>query len=311
MKCIKCGYTAPAQFNRCPSCGAVQVFQQPVTSTVSPYKSKPAKRSGGETAAIVIAIIVAVISVIAALVIFVLYMSFTVSKVISSDDFDIDSFRDFTSDDNDEDMEEFFKDFNFGDEQYNFKTPAGRNTPIKFKDKLYSFSEGEVETEYEVTMTETYRGEAALKLLEGAALPVYNDEMYDIYLVKFNVSITSQEKDAIVTFPMTNHAAYPSDSKSFFTDEYSFLSELDYANQYALISNGDTVETWAAFIVDKSEQSPCILWDRSENKAFRNQDEAISSPDSVASGAAIELKKDASSEDLSDEVASNDDSSSD
>ena len=168
------------------------------------------------------------------------------------------------------------------------KSPAGMNTPIKFKEKLYSFSEGEVETEYEVSMTGVYRGEASLKLLDGAVLPIYNDAQYDIYLVRFSVKITDQEKDAIVTLPISNPAAYSSDSVSLFSNEFSAIDQLKYTNRFALIGTGQAVETWIAFIVDKDEKSPCIMWNRNENKAFRYAEEAISDPASVELGSAIE-----------------------
>lgn len=303
MKCIKCGYVLPGQFYQCPSCGTVQNVQYPVNTAVSPYTVNPVKRrSGGETAAIVFAIIISIVSVIAAIVIFVSYTAYVASKAISEDKFNIDSFDQITSD---EDFENFFKDFNIGDGNFGFNSPAGLNTPVKFKEKLYSFSEGEVETEYEVSMTGVYRGDASLKLLEGATLPIYNDDKYDIYLVRFSIRITDQDKDAIVTLPISNPAAYPSDSASIFSDEYSAIDKLNYLNKYALIGKDSTVETWIAFIVDKEEQNPNIMWKRFENKAFRNDGITITDPALVEAGAAIDknVESDSSS---SDEVTESD-----
>lgn len=310
MKCMRCGYQSPAPFNRCPACGAVQVVQQPVA--VSPYKVKTKTRSGGETAAIVAAIVVSVISVIASIFIFLSFMSYVGSKIIASDEFGIDSFDDSDSDDYSGNFADFFKEFNKRNRDNNdSNATVGMNTPIQFKEKLYSFSEGDVETEYEVSMIETYRGEAALKLLEGATLPRYDEDKYDIYLVKFSISITNQEADAIVTAPMSNPVAYSSDADSLFTSDYSAIYNLDYANKYALISKGDTVDSWMGFIVDKDEQSPRILWNVYEDKAFRNSDPAISDPDAVEAGAAIEIIEDVSSDESAESSSSDDATSSD
>lgn len=283
MKCNRCGFVSAGQFSQCPSCGAVQ-FVQP---TPSPYTVKPVKqRSGGETAAIIMAVVVSSLSFIAAIIIFFSYLAFLVNKTVTSEGFD--SLGEIESNGFDEDYENFFKDFTAGNDEFGLKSPAGMNTPVKFKEKLYSFSEGEVETEYEVSMTGVYRGEASLKLLYGAVLPIYNDAQYDIYLVRFSVKITDQEKDAIVTLPISNPAAYSSDSVSLFSNEFSAIDQLKYTNRFALIGTGQAVETWIAFIVDKDEKSPCIMWNRNENKAFRYAEEAISDPASVELGSAIE-----------------------
>ena len=309
MKCTRCGYQSPAQFGRCPYCGAVQTVGQPVASA-SPYTVKASKRSGGETAAIVTAITVSIISVVAAFFIFIAFMSYMGSKIMSGVDFSSDSFGDFDSDEFEDKFDSFF-DFSDNNEIGSVKSPVGMNTPLKFKEKLYSFSEGEVETEYEVAMTETYRGEAALKLLEGAALPIYNDQIYEIYLVRFNVTITDQKKDAIVTMPIVDAVAYPSDSARLFYDEFETSDGLDYANKYALIQKGDTLETWVAFIIDKDEQSPVIMWNEFENKAFCNKNQAVSSADSLEAGSALEKKDVVSSEEADEEISSESDTSSD
>lgn len=306
MKCIKCGYETNVQFSRCPSCGTVQPAGQTFTTATAP-RNVPRKRTGGEKASIAIAIVVSVLSVIAAFIIFIAYMTITVKNLSDNYEYGTDAFDDFDSNEYDDDFEEFFKDFynNNDNENYGLKSPAGLNTPITFKEKLYSFSEGEIETEYEVSVTNTYRGDAALKLLEGAALPKYDEDENEIYLVKFKVKITDQEKDAIVTLPMSSPAAYPSDTDSLFSDDYDVISNLDYVNKFALISKGETVETWLAFIVDKEDRNPCILWNSLENKAFRDTNDAISDKDSVEAGAAIQ-KSDAAENETSSDVASSD-----
>ena len=172
------------------------------------------------------------------------------------------------------------------------QSPAGRNTPVKFKETLYSFSAGNVETEYEVSMTETFRGEAALKLLEGAALPEYDKDRYEIYLVRFRVRITDQEKDAIVTLPLNTPAAYPADADNILASNYQVIDQLEYVNRHALVSKGDDVETWISFIVDKTEETPTVLWNSFENKAFRDDKAAVSDANAVEAGAAIEQNLD-------------------
>ena len=110
---------------------------------------------------------------------------------------------------------------------------------------------------------------------------------------------------------MSNPVAYSSDADSLFTSDYSAIYNLDYANKYALISKGDTVDSWMGFIVDKDEQSPRILWNVYEDKAFRNSDPAISDPDAVEAGAAIEIIEDVSSDESAESSSSDDATSSD
>lgn len=303
MKCMRCGYQSPAPFSRCPSCGNVQAVSQQF-APAAPVKTKTGKRTGGETAAITIAVIASCLSVCAAFVIFIGFLS-AVGSRIASDTSWLEEFEDSDPDDSISNYEKFFNDFYNNGDTGSLNSPAGLNAPLKFKDKLYSFSEGEVETEYEVSMTGTYRGEAALKLLEGAALPNYDKNLYDVYLVQFSVRITEQDKDAIVTFPSNNPVALKSDAKTIFSNQYQTVSGLDYANKYSLISTGKTVQTWVAFIVDKDEQSPCIMWNRLENKVFRSDKYAVTDPASVNAGEAIEIKEN------NDSVSSSEDASSD
>ena len=306
MKCVRCGYESPAPFSQCPYCGTVQnppqyasPYQTAFTSNGSQYGG--AKRTGGETAAIVIAVVVSVLSVIAAFIILIAYSSNAASKTM--EEYGIDAADDFDSNEyEDDELEKFFKDYYGKDNRYTSETPAGLNTPISFKTELYSFSEGEVQTEYEVSMTAAYRGEAALKMLEGAALPTYDKDKYDIYLARFSVRITEQDKDAIVTLPMSHPAAYPSNNVSLFSSDYKALGSLQYVNQYSLITKGETVETYIAFIVEKDDKSPCIRWDLSEDKVFRDEEEAVSDASAVEAGSAIEKpneETEAASEDAS------------
>lgn len=297
MKCIRCGYESSAAFSQCPSCG-----WQNTAPYVSPYQVK-AKRTGGETAAIAVSIVVSVFSVIAAFIIFVAFMSRIASRTM--EEYGIDAADDFDSNEyGDDELEDFFKDYYGGNSKYNSESPAGLNTPITFKTKLYSFSEGEIQTEYEVSMTAAFRGEASLKMLEGVALPTYDRDSCDIYLARFKVKITQQDKDAIVTLPVSFPAAYPSKSVSLFSSQYKALDSLDYVNKYSLITKGQEVETYVAFIVDKDDASPCIRWDLTEDKVFRSDDEALSDASKVEAGIAIEKQDDASDSETSEEISS-------
>ena len=303
MKCIRCGFESSAPFSRCPSCGAVQNGQQ----YPSAYQLKTT-RTGGETAAVAIAIVVSVLSVVAAFIIFVAYASYMASREVEK--YGIDAADDFDSNEyGDDELDEFFKDYYGGDSKYNSETPAGLNTPISFKTELYSFSEGEIKTEYEVSMTAAFRGEAALKMLEGVGLPTYDKDTSDIYLARFRVKITQQDKEAIVTLPMSYPAAYPSKTVSLFSSQYKALDSLDYLHKYSLISKGEEVETYVAFIVDKDDKSPCIRWNLTEDKVFRNDEEAISDASAVEAGAAIEKPDDSSDSEASEETSSDEASS--
>jgi hypothetical protein len=102
------------------------------------------------------------------------------------------------------------------------------------------------------------------------------------------IKITDQEKDAIVVLPTGNPAAYKSGSDSLFSNEYEVIDGLNYENKKSLIKKGESIETWLAFIVDKEDHSPLIMWNRYENKAFQNKGAAISNADTIEAGAALE-----------------------
>lgn len=293
MKCVRCGYESPVQFTQCPSCGTVQNYAHPVNTAASPYQSNTSNstlnRTPGETISVIAAIVVSVLSIVAAFIIFIAYVSVTAANAINDPEYGIDAIDDFDSNEFDSDLEDFFKKYYNSDNQtYDSDSPADLDTPITFKETLYSFSEGDVSTEYEVTMTETYRGEAAVKLLEGAALPTYDHVANDIYLVKFKIKITDQEKDAIVTIPTGNPAAYPTNTVSIFSSGYETVKKLNYVNSKKLLTKNEEVETWMAFIVSKNDESPCIRWNRSTDSVFRNSSPAISDASGVEAGAAIE-----------------------
>ena len=311
MKCIRCGYESPVSFQECPRCGTLQPAPQNQPSYAAAKKT--GNKSGAEIAAIVISILVSVFSIIAAFVILIAFTAYQAVK--TSDQYGIDAVDDFDSNEYDDDLDQFFKDYYSGENKYTSETPAGLNTPISFKKELYSFSEGEVQTEYEVTMTGVYRGEAALKMLEGATLPEYDPDAEDIYLARFTVKITNQDKEAIVTLPMSYPAAYPSNTVRLFSSDYNALSSLDYVNKYSLISKGEELETYIAFIVSKDDQSPCIRWDLTEDKVFRSEEEAVSDASTVEAGIAIDVPEESSTlddtsseqpeESSSDDAASN------
>lgn len=296
MKCIKCGYESAGQFSQCPVCGTVQSQGQKYYYANTPPAGKAVKQTGGEIAAVIIAIVVSVFSLIAAFVILIAYSTITSSKISSDDDFGIDAFDDFDSNEYGDDIEDFFNEYYNKNDKNGFKSPAGLNLPLKFEETLYSFSEGEIKTEYEVSVINTYRGEAAVKLLDGEALPRYDEDEYDVYLVKFLIKITDQEKDAIVVLPTGNPAAYKSGSDSLFSNEYEVIDGLNYENKKSLIKKGESIETWLAFIVDKEDHSPLIMWNRYENKAFQNKGAAISNADTIEAGAALEKKSESESE---------------
>jgi len=168
------------------------------------------QKNSGEVIAIAISICVSVISVIAAFVILIVY-SDNVDQ--NNNGIGIDAYDDFDSNEYD-DIEEFFKDYYSSDSSA--ESSVDSEAPLTFKEKLYSFSEGEVETEYEVSLVQTYRGEAAIKLLEGETLPLFDEFSNDIYLVKFKIVITNQDKDAIVPIPQGNPVAFRQGSVSLF-----------------------------------------------------------------------------------------------
>ena len=303
MKCVKCGYESPSAFSVCPACGTVQTVTG--SAYTVPHRTNASSgRTGGEKAAIIIAIAASILSIIAAFIIFFAYTYITTSNAI--DEYGIDSFDDFDSNEYDDDLEEFFKEYYNSDDNYTSDSPAGLNTPIQFKETLYSFSAGEVDTEYEVSMLESYRGEAAVKLLEGATLPDLYDED-DIYLIKIKIKITDQGEEAIVTLPKGYPVAYPSKTVSAFSAEYEYLEDIPYANKLNLVTKGDEVITWMAFVVNKDDESPCIRWNLTEDKVFRNMNSAVSDATAVESGAAIDLEEPTESDSVSSEEFSSND----
>ena len=86
---------------------------------------------------------------------------------------------------------------------------------------------------------------------------------------------------------------------------FNVQAVLSTLNSYIAVCKDSTVETWIAFIVDKEEQNPNIMWKRFENKAFRNDGITITDPALVEAGAAIDknVESDSSS---SDEVTESD-----
>ena len=291
MKCAKCGYESSVPFTACPSCG----MSQPVQLQYYNVPTVAKKRSVGEKVAIGVGIAVSSISLIAAFLIFMGYGIYLQTKVLTDDSFGIDAFDDFDSNEYGDEVEDFFN--GNGDTESGNNSSSGLNSPLSFKETLYSFSEGEVQTEYEVSMVQTYRGEAALKLLKGETLPYYNSFSNEIYLVKFKIVITDQDKDAIVPMPNGNPRAYREGTVSLLSDSYDTVDGLSYANRLKLIKKGEEVETWMAFIVNKNDGSPCIRWNGSENKVFRHIGQSVASADEVEAGAAIELTSSDSSAD--------------
>ena len=286
MKCLKCGYEASGQFTQCPSCGTVQGSQPyHYSPTQQAYNADPSQHTTADTIAITVGIVVSALSLIAAFVILIGYSSYLATKTAEENGFGIDAFDDFDSNEYD-DIEDFFQHYYSSDAEDN--SDSGLNVPLSFKEKLYSFSEGEVETEYSVSITQTYRGEAALKLLEGDILPTYNEFSNEIYLVRFKIVITNQDKDAIVPAPLGNPVAYRDGTTGIFSEGYDTIENLSYANRNKLIKKGEELETWMAFIVSKNDSSPCVRWNAAVNQEFRNTGKSISDPAEVEAGAAIE-----------------------
>lgn len=281
MKCQHCGYEYNQNFNQCPACGKTTVqpsanypYSQPYNyyNAQNPYYSyQPKKKSGGEKFAVVTAIILAVISPIAAFIIFLSFATYSTYDYVS----DLPDYDYFYSSDYSQSQ----------DSKYNFTHPTPKNTPVEFKEELFSFSNGYIETEYEVTLEETYRGDAAVKMLEGAKIPEINS-MQEIYLVKFKVSITKQDTPAYVTLTSLSAYAYDSDNLS-----YPALSLIDYKDNTQLLMEGENGTRWMAFVVDKDDESPYIAWyDENKCEFFRNTEAAISDPSKVTVGEAVEEK---------------------
>ncbi len=324
MKCPYCGWESPADFEKCPSCGQPQTAQnaqtaQPVSSasaanpqaaypttdtytppaytppaytpsSYNPYVNTTASKgmTGGETASIIIAIVVSLLSLIIGFVIFVTYAAVNTDNMIdNSDDYGMDAFDDFDSNDY---LDDFFDNY-FGKtddgEKYSIVSPADLHTPIAFEDEFYSFSEGDINTKYEVELDETYRGQAALTLLEGATLPKIDENTFEIYLAKFKVRITEQSTESIVSLRY-NHPYAVSSKDNILS--YEVLESLPYKDNLGLMTKGEEGTRWIAFIVEKDHPEPLLMWYKYDQSYFRNGGESITDPTGLEPGAAIEKK---------------------
>lgn len=284
--------------------------QTPNYTTMNGNVSVKKGKTGGEIAAIVIAIVVSVFSVIAALIIFVVYVEkwsentndYDFNDDTSSSyfgDYDFGDYGEYGIDgfDDEDSLENFFDAYGYGDyynsifgskSQYPASSPAAEHTPIEVQDYLYSFSDGSVTTTYTVELDEVYRGEAALKLLDGARLPTI-DSTQEVYLAKFKVTVTDQETEAYVNpAPSMFTAAYKGEGDGSSSDQYTTLSSLKYKNANKLIKKGESDEFWMAFLVDKSDERPLIMWDKYESNYFRYSKAAVSSAAGLEAGAALE-----------------------
>ena len=95
MKCVKCGYESPSAFSVCPACGTVQTVTG--SAYTVPHRTNASSgRTGGEKAAIIIAIAASILSIIAAFIIFFAYTYITTSNAI--DEYGIDSFDELVKD---------------------------------------------------------------------------------------------------------------------------------------------------------------------------------------------------------------------
>lgn len=271
MKCSHCGYESNTTFSKCPACGAPAVHpyaavgQQP-----NPYAyPQPKKKSAAEIAAMVIAIIVAAASpIIAFFIFFFSLFSHTVKHADYLTDYDYT----YSSD---------YSDYSYN--KYDFSTTAPKNTPVEFEEKLFSFSNGYVKTKYEVTMEETYRGDAAVKLLGDAKIPQLNS-IQEIFLVKFNINITEQDSPAYVTLTSFSASAF-----NLTASPCQSLSLINYRDNAQLLIKGESGTRWMAFIVDKEAKNPLISWsDDTKCKYFLNTEESISDPSVVVEGEAVE-----------------------
>lgn len=308
MKCKYCNYESEGNFDQCPACGAPvnpttnygsagQNYQ--TYSQYPPYNyyansnayNNPHKKIKGENAAIVTAIIVSILSVIAAFVLFVFYsVEYYPAPTDFMEDFD-NTYSDFPKIQMD-----------------NPPSVIEKHSSVEFNEKLYSFSNGYVDTEYKVQLEETYRGEAALKLLDGAVLPKVTDSQ-EIFLVKFKVTVTNQDTKSYVTLYPSNSLAV--DIKSSL-DSYSFnssfldslmhpgLDSINYANQKQLLIEGESGTRWMAFVINKDSINPYVIWNENTlNFFFNNNDDSISDPAKVTKGEAVDNTQDQSSDDMS------------
>lgn len=276
MKCRQCSYESNQNFDKCPVCGAAAAHPyasaQASYAPPNPYAvSQPRQKSGGEIAAMVIAIILAVISPIASLIIF--FATFTLKTADYIHDLP-DDYYSFSSD---------YPSYDY--DRFDMSDPIPKNVPAEFEEELFSFSNGYVNTKYEVTMEETYRGDAAIKLLGDTNLPELSD-MQEIFLVRLNISIIKQDTPAYVTLPSLYASAYTSDALLC-----QSLSLIDYKDNTQLLMEGESGTRWIAFVVDKDDENPFIAWsDDTKREFFRNSEESISDPYAVTEGDAVEPK---------------------
>lgn len=293
MICINCGNQISESNTVCPFCGAPQnaVPVYPgASSATGPSGSAPAQAyiprqsasmSGGQVAAIVIAIVVSVLHLIFTFILMISLMIYRSERVYQ--EYGIDAFDDSDSNLYDDDVESFMKDY-YGTED---KT-AGLHTPLEYTAKLRSFSAGEVTCEYQVTMEECYRGKAALKMLEGARLPKLDTDVEEIYLVRFTVEITGQDSEAIVALPVPKTTAALTGDGNSQIDCYAVYN-LNYADNLSLISKGEKATRWMAYVVDKNDEHPKIYWDYVINRVFRSDSPAVTDESQVESGMAIDM----------------------
>lgn len=320
-RCPYCGcIPATIQASAAPATasGASPYFYTANSTATHPMTKKG--KSGGEIAAIITAIIVSVLSVIASFIIFSIYTMRLAQQItpydldgLSSDfysDFgdygDYDDYGDFGNFgdfggygmdglDDEDSWESFFEHYSslFGQtSKYPASSPAAEHQPISFDNYLYSFSNGNINTTYSVELDEAYRGAAALKLLEGAKLPEMTDTQ-EIYLAKFKLTVTEQETEAFVTVgPSSNTTAYAWTEDGTSGKQYFSLGNISYKDNNKLIKKGEETDCWMAFVIDKTEERPLIMWDKYQTEYFRYSKEAISSETGLTAGAAIEPETD-------------------
>lgn len=291
---------------------APYAYATPNYATVNGNASVKKGRSGGEIAAMITAIVVSIISVIASFVILAFYTSKWSENSEHYDfneddtgsylgDYDFGDFGGYGIDafDDEDSLENFFDSYSsiFGAQsQYPSSAPAAEHTPIEVQDYLYSFSDGYITTTYQVELDEAYRGEAALKLLDGAKLPELSDNK-EIYLAKFKVTITEQSTEAYVAVaPSYYTVAYNNDKEITTTNQYTTLTYFEYKDNNQLLKKGESGERWMAFIVDKDDERPLIVWDKyNDGNYLRYSKAAVSGAAGLEAGAAIEEQSSVSS----------------
>lgn len=309
MKCPYCGFEMAAAFNQCPACGRMTQAASAPTAASAPAASNtytygapsaypytvtapaavlPQERTGGEKAAIAVAIVVSALSIVVGFFVFASLVTRT--KDSSDDTFEPYGYDAFDDSDSNDYLDKYFNEY-YGNgssaDEFSYVSPADLHTPILFEDEFYSFSEGDVKTKYNVEIEQTYRGQAALRLLDGAPLPQINEETAELLLVKFRVKIVEQEKEAIISLHYTLPAAVSSMNKNMF---YESLDDLDYQDNLGLISGEEEGTRWIAFIVDKTDPSPLIMWYKYDERYFCDKTSTVTDPAGLEAGAAMEKK---------------------